>query len=804
MTGPARRLVGLVPGARRPSPGPPGVVAAGLAGVVQAGLLADLVAGAFLGGAGLARSAPALLALTGVVGARAGLGWAAEVAAQRCGSRVVARFGAGCSTRSCCSGPRHPGAALYRPAGGARRPGGRRARRVRRPVPAAERRRHRRPGVVWLRVLSVDWLSGLLLAVTVPLVPVFMVLIGLHTRQRVARQWRTLDRPRRSFLDVVAGLDVLTAFGRARSQSRRIAAVSERHRAETMRSLRVGVPVRAHPGAAGQPVGRPGGGVGRACGWSPGNWTWPPGCWSSCWRRSSSCRCARWPRPTTTTPRARLPPSRCWPCWTAAPGRRCRAASPTPPPDRSGSRPSRSAGRGGPVLDGLSLTVEPGQVLGLTGASGAGKSTRAGPAARLAAARPRRGDRRRGRPGPVDRTAGCSRSPGCRSGRCLCTARWRTTCGWPSRTRARPPGRRRRGRRAGPAADDAGAGAGAGAVHRAAAPGRARPGAARRPPAAAARRAHRGPGRRHRGRPARHPARGARRPHRRAGQPPARRPRPLRPGGRACPGRPPAGPQPADRGRRRAGTRRSPDCRETSPPPCRAAAGAGPPGCGTCSARSRPHRRRIAVAVATAGGRVGVQPRARGDLGVADLRRRAAAAGALPDGRHRRRAHLRAGQGGPAVRGAAGLARRRAAGARDPPGPAVAGARPPGPGRDRAAALRRTAGPAGRRRGRPAGPRRARARAGDLGRRRRGRRRRRSRPAGPRRQGWRSRWDCSAPGCWPRCSPGGSSAGRAAGRRSSPPGWSPAWSSCSTPRRTCSRSARRGAGGRRWPRSRPS
>src|SRR3954451_14270203 len=66
-----------------------------------------------------------------------------------------------------------------------------------------------------------------------------MALIGLHTREQVGRQWKTLTVLAAHFLDVVAGLDVLTGFGRARGQARRLAAVSERHRVETMRTLRV-------------------------------------------------------------------------------------------------------------------------------------------------------------------------------------------------------------------------------------------------------------------------------------------------------------------------------------------------------------------------------------------------------------------------------------------------------------------------------------------------------------------------------------------------------------------------------------
>ncbi|MET0765497.1 MAG: thiol reductant ABC exporter subunit CydD [Blastococcus sp.] len=230
----------LVPAVRRSVAATAGLsVLAALLVIVQAGLLADLVARAFLGGAGIARLAPALLALAGVVMARALLGWAGEVAAQRTGALFVAQVRTRLLDSVLLLGPRHPGLP----------PTGHLAALAGRGVDALDGYAGRYlpqriaavvvPLVVGLRILTADWLSAVLLAVTVPLVPVFMVLIGLHTRQRVGRQWRTLTVLATHFLDVVAGLDVLTAFGRAHGQGRRIAAVSERHRSETMRTLRV-------------------------------------------------------------------------------------------------------------------------------------------------------------------------------------------------------------------------------------------------------------------------------------------------------------------------------------------------------------------------------------------------------------------------------------------------------------------------------------------------------------------------------------------------------------------------------------
>ena len=94
------------------------------------------------------------------------------------------------------------------------------------------------PIAVAVRVLAADWVSAAIIAVTVPLIPLFMILIGLHTRDAVAHQWRTLAALGHHFLDLVAGLDVLTAFGRARRQSGEIARFSGRYRRLTLRTLR--------------------------------------------------------------------------------------------------------------------------------------------------------------------------------------------------------------------------------------------------------------------------------------------------------------------------------------------------------------------------------------------------------------------------------------------------------------------------------------------------------------------------------------------------------------------------------------
>jgi ATP-binding cassette, subfamily C, bacterial CydD len=95
------------------------------------------------------------------------------------------------------------------------------------------------PLAVLVRVAFADWISAVIIAVTLPLIPVFAVLIGWHTRAQTQRQWHLLARLGGHFLDVVAGLPTLKLFGRARAQAEVIKDVTTAHRKATMATLRV-------------------------------------------------------------------------------------------------------------------------------------------------------------------------------------------------------------------------------------------------------------------------------------------------------------------------------------------------------------------------------------------------------------------------------------------------------------------------------------------------------------------------------------------------------------------------------------
>ena len=95
------------------------------------------------------------------------------------------------------------------------------------------------PFVVLAWVATVDVDSALLLLLTLPLVPVFMWLIGRYTSDRTRERWLALRLLSTHFLDVVRGLPTLRAFNRSRAQAAVISEVGERYRRAAMATLRV-------------------------------------------------------------------------------------------------------------------------------------------------------------------------------------------------------------------------------------------------------------------------------------------------------------------------------------------------------------------------------------------------------------------------------------------------------------------------------------------------------------------------------------------------------------------------------------
>ena len=234
-----RRLLGYTGGAR-------GylvvTIAFGLAGtgliLAQAGLLARALAVAARGdvAAGLAGTLAALLV---VVVARAAVSYAGEVTALRAAATVKSRLRIALTARSLQLGPLWLG----------RQRAGEITTLSIRGLDGLDSYFDRYlpqfvlavlvPIAVLARVAAADWISAVIIAVTLPLIPVFAVLVGWHTKAQTRRQWRLLATLGGHFLDVVEGLPTLKVFGRARAQEDVIAKVTNDYRKATMSTLRV-------------------------------------------------------------------------------------------------------------------------------------------------------------------------------------------------------------------------------------------------------------------------------------------------------------------------------------------------------------------------------------------------------------------------------------------------------------------------------------------------------------------------------------------------------------------------------------
>lgn len=94
------------------------------------------------------------------------------------------------------------------------------------------------PVFIGARILAADWVSALILVLTVPLVPVFMSLIGLHTRDRVAHAAAGLDALSNQLAELAQGLPALIGLRRSAERRQGLTAVSRRYRESTMSTLR--------------------------------------------------------------------------------------------------------------------------------------------------------------------------------------------------------------------------------------------------------------------------------------------------------------------------------------------------------------------------------------------------------------------------------------------------------------------------------------------------------------------------------------------------------------------------------------
>lgn len=95
------------------------------------------------------------------------------------------------------------------------------------------------PLLILVVIFTTDWLSGVILLVTMPLLPFFMLLIGKQAGAMTQRRWQVLSQMSAHFLDVLQGLPTLKLFGRGPAQRETVRRVSERFGAITLQVLRI-------------------------------------------------------------------------------------------------------------------------------------------------------------------------------------------------------------------------------------------------------------------------------------------------------------------------------------------------------------------------------------------------------------------------------------------------------------------------------------------------------------------------------------------------------------------------------------
>ncbi|MEV2210615.1 thiol reductant ABC exporter subunit CydD [Streptomyces sp. NPDC050997] len=215
-----------------------GAVGAGLV-IAQAMLIAEVVVGAFQHGMSVADLRTPLLLLVAVAGGRALVSWLTELAAHRASAAVKSELRGRLLERAVALGPgwlsgQRTGSLVALATRG---------------VDALDDYFSRYlpqlglavvvPVAVLARIVTEDWVSAAIIVGTLPLIPVFMVLIGWATQSRMDRQWRLLSRLSGHFLDVVAGLPTLKVFGRAKAQADSIRRITGEYRQATMRTLRI-------------------------------------------------------------------------------------------------------------------------------------------------------------------------------------------------------------------------------------------------------------------------------------------------------------------------------------------------------------------------------------------------------------------------------------------------------------------------------------------------------------------------------------------------------------------------------------
>lgn len=213
--------------------------ASALAVVVQAVLLAGVLADVIIDGLGPQQVADRLLVLAAVIVARAALAWASEEIAGRNASAVTAGFRRDLLRHAAALGPRwrageHGGRLAVLATTGVESLHTYLARYLPQLVLSVIV-----PVIMLIYLFGADLTSGIIVLVTLPLIPLFMALVGWYTDRQTRAKWASLSRLAAHFTDVVAGLPTLKVFGRAKAQAQAVRRVTDDYRRSSMTTLRV-------------------------------------------------------------------------------------------------------------------------------------------------------------------------------------------------------------------------------------------------------------------------------------------------------------------------------------------------------------------------------------------------------------------------------------------------------------------------------------------------------------------------------------------------------------------------------------
>ncbi|MGK9165315.1 thiol reductant ABC exporter subunit CydD [Inquilinus limosus] len=214
-------------------------IAQGLCGVAQAGLIAWILQRAVMEGATLSALWPLFAALLTAMLLRAGAAWAWEALGAVAATQVKTRLRRQILDRVHALGP----------AWRAERQTGDLAVTLIERIEALDGYYARflpqsrvaaiLPILILAAVYPVDWVSGVILTIAGPFVPLLMALIGMKAADESRRQFRTLARMSAYFLDRLQGLATLRLFGRAEAEVEGIALAADAFRDRTMRVLRI-------------------------------------------------------------------------------------------------------------------------------------------------------------------------------------------------------------------------------------------------------------------------------------------------------------------------------------------------------------------------------------------------------------------------------------------------------------------------------------------------------------------------------------------------------------------------------------